>query len=276
MSITSELTTAGPTVAASTKIQQTTVEPTTVQVYTSVPTTGNMHVIPSNASITLAVANTPTIQAVSTVFTSSLTNTCSDDEDTNFSCIVYEMKYGLCTATSGTLYRIAHKRCQAYCGICSGNRTSVPQQASLPTQPTCIDHDARCSQYQQQICSSTVSKNYVISTCPKSCNKCAEYLAQPVTTTAQPVTNTAPPVTTKAQQVTTTANPITTTPKPVTKTAAPTTKVQSVTTTTVVCQDKPGVDCKLFNIDFCANPYSNTICAKSCGHCTKVIQSAFG
>lgn len=48
--------------------------------------------------------------------------------------------------------------------------------ASLPTQPTCIDHDARCSQYQQQICSSTVSKNYVISTCPKSCNKCAEYL----------------------------------------------------------------------------------------------------
>ncbi|XP_076090092.1 uncharacterized protein LOC143062194 [Mytilus galloprovincialis] len=176
MSITSKLTTAGPTVAASTTIQQTTVQPTMVQVYTSVPTTGNMHVIPSNASITLAVANTPTIQAASTVLISSLKNTCSDDEDTNFSCIVYEMKYSLCTATTGTLYRIAHKRCQAYCGICSGNSTSVPQQASLPTQPTCIDHDARCSQYQQQICSSTVSKNYVISTCPKSCNKCAEYL----------------------------------------------------------------------------------------------------
>ncbi|CAG2257428.1 unnamed protein product [Mytilus edulis] len=123
-----------------------------------------------------AASSIPTTTVVTAV-TSSTNNTCTDDEDSNFSCVVYEMMYGLCAATTGTLFNIAQKRCQAFCGICAGNNTSGTPPAALPTQPTCIDHDARCSQFKFHICSSNVSQNFVISTCPKSCNKCSEYLA---------------------------------------------------------------------------------------------------
>lgn len=33
------------------------------------------------------------------------------------------MMYGICKATTGTLHSIAHARCQAFCGICSGKST---------------------------------------------------------------------------------------------------------------------------------------------------------
>ncbi|XP_063420832.1 salivary glue protein Sgs-3-like [Mytilus trossulus] len=194
MSTTSQPTTAGPTVVASTTILKTTMQPTTVQPTTVQPTTVQPTTVQpntagattGNSSSTVGLTNTTTVQATSsiptttvvTVVTSSTNKTCTDDQDSNFSCAVYEMKYDLCKATTGTLFNIAQKRCQAFCGICAGNNTSGTPPAFLPTQPTCIDHDARCSQAQfQQICLSAVSQNFVISTCPKSCNKCAEYLA---------------------------------------------------------------------------------------------------
>ncbi|VDI23712.1 Hypothetical predicted protein [Mytilus galloprovincialis] len=200
ISTTSKLTTARPTIAASTTIPQTTVQPTTVQSTTAQPTTVQPTTVQPSTSvattgiptITVALTNTSIVQAASsiptttvvTVVTSSTNNICTDDEDSNFSCVMYEMMYGLCNATTGTLFNIAQKRCRSFCGICAGNNTSGTPPASLPTQPTCIDHDARCSQFQFHICSSNVSQNFVISTCPKSCNKCSEYLASlnPVTT----------------------------------------------------------------------------------------------
>ncbi|XP_071153104.1 uncharacterized protein [Mytilus edulis] len=171
-------TTVQPTTVQPTKAQSTMVQPTTVQPSTSVATTGI-------STITVALTNTSMVQTASSIPTtivvtavsSSTNNTCTDDEDSNFSCVVYETMYGLCAATTGTLFNIAQKRCQAFCGICAGNNTSGTPPAALPTQPTCIDHDARCSQFKFHICSSNVSQNFVISTCPKSCNKCAEYLA---------------------------------------------------------------------------------------------------
>ncbi|XP_076091464.1 uncharacterized protein LOC143063291 isoform X2 [Mytilus galloprovincialis] len=45
----------------------------------------------------------------------------------------------------------------------------------------------------------------------------------------------------------------------------------------LICHDKPGVDCLLLNTtNICANPFSHLYCAKFCGHCTRVIESAFG
>ncbi|VDI62705.1 Hypothetical predicted protein [Mytilus galloprovincialis] len=45
----------------------------------------------------------------------------------------------------------------------------------------------------------------------------------------------------------------------------------------LICHDKPGVDCLLLNTtNICANPFSHQYCAKFCGHCTRVIESAFG
>ncbi|CAC5375645.1 unnamed protein product [Mytilus coruscus] len=187
MSITSKPTTVGPTVAESTTIQKTTVQPTTVQPTTVQPTTVQPTTVqpttvqpttvqPTTVQQTTIKTTTTSIPttAVVAVVSTSTNNACTNDEDSNFSCALYEMMYDLCKATTGTLYSIAHKRCQAFCGICS---------ASLPTQPTCIDHDPRCSQFQINICSSSVSQNFVISTCPKSCNKCTEYLAATTPTT---------------------------------------------------------------------------------------------
>ncbi|VDI62702.1 Hypothetical predicted protein [Mytilus galloprovincialis] len=49
------------------------------------------------------------------------------------------------------------------------------------------------------------------------------------------------------------------------------------TTTTAICQDKPGVDCLLLNsTNICVNPFSHQYCAKFCGHCTRVLEAAFG
>ncbi|CAC5375646.1 unnamed protein product [Mytilus coruscus] len=194
-------------VSAPTTVQPTTVQPTTAMqtnptttatitnsptpaAQTNPPTTA----MPSNASTTSMLTNaTTTLMLNSTATVPSTTQSCSDDEDANFSCVIYEMMYSLCTAATGTLHAIAHKRCRAYCNICAGSSTSGTASASLPTQLTCIDHDIRCVQYQANICSSSVSQPFVISTCAKTCNKCAEYFAP--TTTAQPA---AQPVTTAA------------------------------------------------------------------------------
>ncbi|XP_052093446.1 uncharacterized protein LOC127729631 [Mytilus californianus] len=47
-----------------------------------------------------------------------------------------------------------------------------------------------------------------------------------------------------------------------------------VVSSTVVCQDKPNVDCLILNsTNICANPISHQYCAAFCGHCTNVIQS---
>ncbi|XP_063420274.1 uncharacterized protein LOC134705482 [Mytilus trossulus] len=58
----------------------------------------------------------------------------------------------------------------------------------------------------------------------------------------------------------------------------PTTTIsESSPTQPLICYDKPDVDCLLLNTtNICANPYSHQICAKFCGHCTRVIESAFG
>ena len=44
-----------------------------------------------------------------------------------------------------------------------------------------------------------------------------------------------------------------------------------------VCEDKPGIDCKLLNAtNICANPFSHQYCAAFCGHCTATIDTVFG
>ncbi|XP_052092960.1 uncharacterized protein LOC127729264 [Mytilus californianus] len=72
-------------------------------------------------------------------------------------------------------------------------------------------------------------------------------------------------------------------PKPLIVTNALSSELTTLTisasspTPTSVCQDKPGVDCVLLNsTNICANPFSHQYCAHFCGHCTRVIQSAFG
>ncbi|XP_076091459.1 uncharacterized protein LOC143063288 isoform X1 [Mytilus galloprovincialis] len=55
------------------------------------------------------------------------------------------------------------------------------------------------------------------------------------------------------------------------------TTTSKTTTTTAICQDKPGVDCLLLNsTNICVNPFSHQYCAKFCGHCTRVLEAAFG
>ncbi|XP_071154031.1 uncharacterized protein [Mytilus edulis] len=184
----------------------TTNQPTASQ--TNAPTTAMLSNAPTtallpNSSATPMLSNTSTILMMnSTTVVPSTTPSCADDEDANFSCVMYEMMYNLCTAATGTLHAIAHKRCRSYCKICtSGGSTSGPTSAvSLPTQATCIDHDVRCSQYQVNICGASVSQAFVISTCAKTCNKCAEYFASLQVQTA-PTTTAAP----AAQPVGTTA-----------------------------------------------------------------------
>ncbi|XP_052092436.1 salivary glue protein Sgs-3-like [Mytilus californianus] len=141
MSITSKPTTVGPTVAESTTIQQTTVQPTTVQPTTVQPTTVQQTTVQ-------ATTIQPTTMQPTTVQPTTIKPSTTSIPTTAVVTVVS-----------------------------TWNGTSGPQLASLPTQPTCIDHDPRCSQFQINICSSSVSQNFVISTCPKSCNKCAEYLA---------------------------------------------------------------------------------------------------
>ena len=62
-------------------------------------------------------------QKKKTVYILVSNKACSDQKDSSFSCAAYDMHYSLCKAITGTLHTIAHKRCQAFCGICSGNST---------------------------------------------------------------------------------------------------------------------------------------------------------
>lgn len=157
-----------PTTQASTTIQLSSVP--TVQISTS------STVVPTKNSPTLGqqmVASPP-----STMITES--PDCIDVEDSLFSCLSYERSYGMCAATSVTLITIANKRCQKFCKICTGTRTThetyTPQSASL-VPPVCVDHDSRCGIFKNHVCSSDDSQQFFIANCALTCGKCAEYFA---------------------------------------------------------------------------------------------------